>query len=208
MPIGTQGSQPQDLSPYPFFSQYPLDRKAVWRRNTNLLAELCSHQQAKLLPFFDDLCLVLAPGPGTAYQPFHPAFLTPARDFMALCSSGPDPSDHVFLGVDQSGAPFFAARVTGDPRAFSNALPFAALWKKTRVASTCMGAGDAALVAVASGLLTWHADNKYHGATGAATWTAAGGYSRKCTQSGQTLYVLSALSCTPDLPASTAWQPE
>lgn len=48
----------ESLDMYPYYSQYPLDRKAEWRRDKEQIAKLLAHPRLQLLPVFKDKALV------------------------------------------------------------------------------------------------------------------------------------------------------
>ncbi|GLI61824.1 hypothetical protein VaNZ11_004336, partial [Volvox africanus] len=61
-------------------------------------------------------------------------------------------------------------------------------WRAARVAGPDLAPGDAALLAVASGLMVWHSSNGFSAATGASSSPAPGGFSRRCTAGGGSTY--------------------
>jgi hypothetical protein len=140
----------------PFYSQYPLDRMAYIRRDQERLSELLASDKAVLVPLTRDKVLVRRIGPSTLV----PVLLTPAAPYIAQQAQG---ATTIFLGVDAAGAPYFAVDAS-DPaglaqagRAACGASDADVQWVNARAAGTELSPGDAALLAVASGLAQWHA---------------------------------------------------
>lgn len=150
----------------PYYSQYPLDRKAEWRRDSEQLSHLFSHPHAKLLLITRDKCMVTeissstetssAPAPPSnnpAQPTIRPVLMEPAAPAAAAYAKKDAP--HVFLGVDANGHPYFATEAA-DPEALVKEAGPSVSWRGARLAGPDLGAGDAALVAVATSLLQWH----------------------------------------------------
>ncbi|KXZ47337.1 hypothetical protein GPECTOR_36g61 [Gonium pectorale] len=192
------------LDSLPFYSQYPLDRHAEWRRDELRLDELFARPDAKLLPLLRDRVLTRpaassssssaaegsAEGPATPAPPLpshpaapggssllHPVLLCPASAHAELAAAGPA---RVFLGTDADGAPYFAAAVPSAAAAeqLAAANPGSS-WASARAAGPDMSPGDAALCAVASGMMVWHSSNGFSAATGAPMVAASGGFARR-----------------------------
>ncbi|PNH05742.1 hypothetical protein TSOC_007972, partial [Tetrabaena socialis] len=193
----------------PYYSQFPLDRHAEWRRDQPMLDALMARPDARIVPLLRDKVLVrptvvptavptapTAPaGPAEAPPPLlHPVLLSPAdlaaadgadpeptADAATAANRQPPPLPLVFLGTDAAGAPYFAAAVASPAAAaaLAAAQP-GSEWRSARAAGPDLARGDASLLAVASGLMTWHATNGFSAATGAPSRPSPGGYSRKC----------------------------
>eukprot|EP00775_Hariotina_reticulata_P003617 gene3617-3881_t len=93
----------------------------------------------------------------------------------------------LFLGLDESNTPHFAVQISRSQQE-GLAASQGGHWVVARTAGPDMGASDAAVVAVASGLAQWHLDSQYHGASGSKTLPQDGGFSRVCTSSQRVLY--------------------
>ncbi|KAG2452315.1 hypothetical protein HYH02_003339 [Chlamydomonas schloesseri] len=184
----------------PFYSQYPLDRKSEWRRDGKRLDELFARPDAKLIPLLRDKVLVrpaaataagtaadasaAATAGGAAAALLRPVLLAPASSYSYLLAASPA---RPFLGLDANGAPYFAVGLRGDsPAALAEAEALAAEaggggaeWRGARLAGPDLAPGDASLLAVASGLLVWHAGNSFGAASGSPMMATPGGFSRK-----------------------------
>lgn len=139
----------------PYYSQYPLDRLAYIRRDTERLSELWASDTAVLVPLARDKVLVQRTSPTTVA----PVLLRPAA---AYATDAQQAASAIFLGVDATGAPYFAMDAAADPTPIIEQARVATedadvQWVNARVAGAELSPGDAALLAVASGLAQWHA---------------------------------------------------
>lgn len=83
--------------------------------------------------------------------------------------------DWVFLGLDESGTPHFAANVTPD------AAPAEGEPWEVRAAAMAMGDARTGILGQARSLLAWHGSHRFCSKCGAATVVDKGGYARSCT---------------------------
>lgn len=179
----------QQLADLPFYSQYPLDRKAEWRRDENFLNEIFARPDAKLIPLLRDKVLVRPSATNCsagAAPLLQPVLLCPAATHAELVAASPA---RAFLGIDAHGAPYFAAAAASPDaaRELASAHP-GAEWCAARSAGPDLSPGDASLLAVASGLLVWHGANAFSAATGSPSMPTPDGFSRRCTVSGGSTY--------------------
>lgn len=193
VPAVPYASESVDL---PYYSQYPLDRRADWRRNDKLLNELLQRPDARIIPLLRDKVLTAPaqPTPPTSatHTPagplLHPVLLSPASAALAAGHVSEAPA-RIFLGTDASGAPYFAAAVPSTDAAAKLAEQHpGSEWRSARLAGPDLAPGDASLLGVASGLMVWHGSNTHSASTGAATVPRAGGFSRGCTAGGGSSY--------------------
>ncbi|GLC73499.1 hypothetical protein PLESTF_001384300 [Pleodorina starrii] len=180
-----------ELADLPFYSQFPLDRRAEWRRDRKLLDELFAREDATLIPLLRDTVLV-RPAPSTTTATttaplLQPVLLRPASHHTAAIASSPA---RVFLGLDARGAPYFAAALASPDaaRSLAAAAGAGAEWRAARAAGPDLAPGDASLLAVASGLMVWHGVNGFSATSGAPSAPSPGGYSRRCTAGGGSAY--------------------
>lgn len=180
----------------PYYSQYPLDRRADWRRNDKLLNEVFQRPDAKIIPLLRDKVLTMpaqaTPPNSTTHTPagplLHPVLLAPASAALAAGNVSETPA-RIFLGTDASGAPYFAAAVPSTDAAAKLAEQHpGSEWRSARLAGPDLAPGDASLLGVASGLMVWHSSNTHSASTGAPTVPRAGGFSRGCTAGGGSSY--------------------
>jgi len=136
-----------------------------------------------------------------ASYPLAPAWVRPAASVAASLADGGGLPGAIFLGLDDDGAGVFAGRVR--PEAADAVVAAAAaaaaassiekeeeatapspstapppIWLAARTAGPDMLAGDAALVATAAGLASWHAGAQFDGRTGFPTAPRRAGHSR------------------------------
>ncbi|KAG2497161.1 hypothetical protein HYH03_004751 [Edaphochlamys debaryana] len=177
------------LEQMPFYSQFPLDRKAEWRKDVTRLNELFARPDARLLPLLRDKVLVRpapatpadAPG-GSVAPPLDPVFLSPASAHSELVAQSPA---RPFLGLDGQGRPYFAAAV-GSPTVAEEiaAAHPGSEWRSARLAGPDLAPGDASLLAVASGLMLWHGSNAHSPVNGERAESDPGGFSRRAAGGG------------------------
>lgn len=156
------------------FANSPLDRAGHRRREAAWLEEACARADArvalfhKLNPFVFDEDGVRTPG----WLGGH------AR---VLCGPG---ASVLFLGVDQSGAPHFAAEVPDG--ADMDEFPLAAMgaFEDMRAAAMLLPAPDAAILGCAKAILDWHRRHAFCAQCGAPSQRVEGGWKRLCASCG------------------------
>lgn len=171
----------------PHYADYPIDRAAELRTDAKALAALFDAPQSRLLP-------VLAPTADSAARvlvvqqqqerPLAPAWVRPASAVSLCLADGGGLAGCMFLGLNADGAGVFAGRVRPDGADSVVAAAAAASsssspqWAAARTAGPDMSPGDAALVATAAGLASWHASAQFDGSTGLPTKPRRAGHSR------------------------------
>lgn len=153
------------------YSGMPLDRADVLRKDTAWLTARLAQPESRIVPVWRDRNLIagLDGGTGTPLAVLYPR--QSAHRILALAE------EVAFLGVDGRTA-VFAADLSGqdDPPSLATDGAFVDL----RQAGPLMDAGEAALLAYARGLLTWHRTHHYCGRCGRATESRHGGHMRAC----------------------------
>lgn len=144
----------------------PLDRADHLRRDAQAMALLKQDPRARWL-VMDQLKPLIADD-------------TPPAIFWAMASDLPDNSPEVFLGLDPSGAPRFAASASTIPLIARHGGQI----MDTRSAAQLLPQGQAAILAQARSLLDWHARHGHCAVCGAATTPSKAGYSRTCPACG------------------------
>jgi NAD+ diphosphatase len=140
----------------------PLDRADHLRRDAAAMIALRARPDARWL-VMDDLKPVLTQGE-------HPDIL------WAYRSDVPHDAVSVFLGLDGSGAPRFAAAASSADLV----ADFGGQVVDARVAAVQLGDGRAEIVAQGRSLLDWHARHGFCAVCGGKTVMAKAGYARTC----------------------------
>jgi len=167
------------------YSAVPLDRAHHIRRDA-LGLEAARNSPAKVVvPFWRELSLLAADAPPSANAIFlekgnAAAILgrgTQAAELMDLARQT------VFLGLDKSGAPYFAADISGmDGEADGSGpnLGLGGAWQALRGMGGLLPPGEAALLGYARAILIWHRRARFCGSCGAPTEARDGGHVRQC----------------------------
>jgi hypothetical protein len=153
-----------------YYSNYPLNRAAEQRRDEAQLEAWFNAPNTRVTPVMGSRVLLLPSNSSSSSSSssgakYHPVWVSPAAELGAALNPFVPP---IFLGLDASGAPHFAVQVTRESSE-QLATSHQASWLAARAAGPDMSRGDAALLAVASGLAQWNLDTQYHGTTGAQT---------------------------------------
>jgi NAD+ diphosphatase len=164
-----------------------LDRAGAHRGDPERLDALLAAPGARIIPFWQDHCLVAAgrpvelPGSPPVAPADRPAFPdgTPAPPPSVVPMAGP-----VLLGLDGTGAALFAVDLSTLPRAEALALAGADAAVDLRQLFPSLDHTEAAVLAHARGLLHWHRRQRYCGACGGVTHSSQGGASRTCPGCG------------------------
>ena len=148
----------------------PLDRADHLRRDPHAMASLQANPRARWL-ILDQLKPLIAD-------------TTPPAIFWAMASDlpqdAPGSTASVFLGLDPSGAPRFAASASTIPLIAKHGGQV----MDTRSAAQLLPHGQAAILAQARSLLDWHARHGHCAVCGAVTAPSKAGYCRTCPACG------------------------
>lgn len=143
-----------------------LDRATDLRKQTESGSITLDHPQARLLPIWNDQCLVSVQ---SEYQ-------LVKLEAAALSSEHIDMESLTMLGM-QDGEPYFAAEVlSGDAANLHTHYVF----EDVRKVSTRVSPGDAALIAYAKAMLYWHKRHRFCGSCGSSTQVTQSGHMRLC----------------------------
>lgn len=167
-----------------FYSDYPLDRAAEIRKDEAKLSELYQSSTAKVLPVLGTKVLVHDDSSNNTTnsnrlptpQSLWPAWVVPATAVNTATHSCMAP---IFLGLDAQAVPHFAAYIHPE-QADIVANQYQGKWASCRTAGPMMSNPDASVAAVASGLVQWHLDSMFHGASGSPMEALQGGFARIC----------------------------
>jgi hypothetical protein len=150
----------------PWYSHFPLDRRADKRKGAAFIAALAQRPDARLVALTgkgDRALLRKRPAaegsddPVAARATYELALLHPASAWLSRIDLAAPGAARVFLGTDADGTPYFAA-VLSDTIAVAEALSAAGgaeagvEWRSARVAGPDLEKGEAAVLAVAAGL--------------------------------------------------------
>ncbi|HLJ99969.1 MAG TPA: NAD(+) diphosphatase [Streptosporangiaceae bacterium] len=143
-----------------------LDRAGGRRADGSWLDELLNSTDARLIPLWQDQCLVAGDPPVPVAIP--------------ASAAGELRDGAVFLGLDDDGGGVFAADLSGldGERAVRRAGADRAVDVREIVMS--LGAAEAAMIGYARGLLRWHRDLRFCGACGTMTRSEFAGHQRVC----------------------------
>jgi NAD+ diphosphatase len=146
----------------------PLDRAGAHRKDPAWVAARLDDEAAVVVPMAADRSLV--------------ANAAAARLAAGtLRDLGVAADDWVLLGVDDTGAPVFAAELEEALRDAAGALVDGAEFVELRRATPSLPLPDAALLAYARGILGWHRRHRHCGVCGTATASRHAGHMRQCT---------------------------
>lgn len=147
------------------FADYPLDKAGQRRRDAAWLAEALADDRAQLAIFsgMQPYC----DADGVVWLSGH------ARD--AVCGAN---ALTLFLGVDDKGAPHFAADFSGD----IGASPVAGIgaFEDMRAAASRLPGRESAILGCAKALFEWHAKHRFCANCGGPSDVADGGWKRFC----------------------------
>lgn len=146
-------SQPRALDMNHFYTEFPLNRSAELRTDKSHLESLYAAPTTLLIPHANGKFLVQrkAEGPYKVSIPF--MLRNPAGLGDELLAPG---AIKVFLGIDsESGSAVFSAEVADSKAAWIPGEDCE--WVNARSEGPMMTPKDAALIATASGLASWHA---------------------------------------------------
>lgn len=152
------------------FAASPLDRAAHRRADAAWLAERLGHPASRFVPVWRTRSLIIAGEPSAAVR-------LDAAAAAALMAGG---ASAVFLGVAGEDAHFALdlSHLEEDAvRALGHAAEPADLW----AIGATLARDDAAVLAHARALVTWHARHRFCGACGAPTQARDAGHVRDCT---------------------------
>ena len=152
-----------------------LDRAAALRADARRLALLRARPDTRVVPLWQDDCVVRG-------DPPRAVVLTAAPAQRVL-----DAAEVVFLGLD-GGVGVFAADLSDLDRAAALALAGGDATASVRTAYAAHTAGEAALLGYARGLVHWARHQRHCGSCGAPAEARDGGHVRACTGCGRLLF--------------------
>lgn len=161
-----------------FYSDYPLDRAAEARSDAAQLSAWLASPSARATPVCGSRVLVQraaaassnSNSDGGSSASCAPVWLPPSSPQLQRdAAHAAVPPIFLGLGRDTAQAPHFAVAVQQGAAADALAAATGGSWVSARNAGPDMAPGDAALVAVASGLAAWNVDSQFNGANGSPT---------------------------------------
>lgn len=155
-----------------------LDRAGVHRRDPDRVAALLADPSARVVPVWRDRNLVCARDGegGLVAVRCEVALLRPP---LVSDLAGPSAS-WVFLGVDPGSGPLFAADLSALDEERAAAVAGAGSFHDLRRVGPSVPMADAAIMAYARGMLTWHRRNQHCGVCGSPTTSVRAGHVRQC----------------------------
>jgi NAD+ diphosphatase len=159
-----------------------LDRSGVHRQDPDWVAAMRAHPGARAVPVWRDQNFVLglddAASDGRATGALPRAGWCGGEGWTALAHD--DTVVWSLLGLDTDG-PLFAADVSGLEAERVAELARGGAFADLRKAGPLVSAEDAALMAYARGIVSWHRQSRYCGTCGSATVSEHAGHMRRCT---------------------------
>ncbi|WP_229070924.1 NAD(+) diphosphatase [Actinoplanes sp. DH11] len=162
-------------SPPPYAGGW-LDRASAHRTDPQWLARLRARPDTRVVPIWQDDCVVRG-DPPRAVVPVG----EPARQLLDAVGEA------VFLGLD-AGAGVFAADLSGLDRSAVLDLAGGDDIASVRSVYAAHTAADAAILGYARGLLHWIRNQRHCGRCGSATESRDGGHVRACLSCGKLLF--------------------
>jgi NAD+ diphosphatase len=167
-------SFPTDADPVSMpYSGGPLDRASGFRGDVGWVAALLDGPAARLIPLWQDHCLVSGDPPAPIICD------DPGRNAALRELSAP-----VFLGL-RGAAGLFAVDLSALSAARAAAAAGAERDLDVRLLAGHIPAADAAILGYARGLLYWHRSHRFCGVCGSRTRPDQAGHTRVCEQAGQ-----------------------
>ncbi|MDQ2812854.1 MAG: NAD(+) diphosphatase [Actinomycetota bacterium] len=151
------------------YSSRWLDRASDRRTDPQWVDAVLAAPDTRLIPLWQDKCLASG-------EPPVPVARRAAEAGAVLQASGCT----VFLGLDRHGTAVFAADMSELGLSTVTDLTGAGQALDVRALVGNIGAAEAATLAYARGLLSWHRHQRYCGACGSATALRCGGHQRQC----------------------------
>lgn len=148
------------------YSGGPLDRASGRRTDQEWVARTLSAPVARIIPLWQDRCLVTTDGP----------LSLPRAAADAVLAAADEP---VLLGLDGE-AGVFAADLSALDEAKALALAGASATRDVRQLVTMLTPAEATTLAHARGILHWHRNQRFCGACGGATASRQAGNARVC----------------------------
>ena len=162
-----------------FYTHSTVDRADHIRKDVDELSRLWAHEEARIVPVWQNKSLVVKNTPDTHAQA---VFLT--RD------SAPNDGQRVFLGLE-NGTPYFAQDVSAlnDTQAIElcgqsstrDGEHYDSEFLDLRQAGPMLSAQDGSLLAYARGLTFWNANTRFCTRCGAEMESHNGGHVRSCS---------------------------
>lgn len=159
-----------------FYADFPLDKAAQVRADDSQVQVLFESAEAVLMPSTG--------GKFLARRVEGSSELGLLRDPSTLRGLLPPGNARVFMGLEAaSGRPLFAVEVSGVPT--EGWVPDGYTWVAARAEGPMMEAGEAALMATAAGLLSWHSRTRYCSRCGGRLVPIQGGHAVSCSGGGK-----------------------
>jgi NAD+ diphosphatase len=152
------------------FANYPLDRSGHRRKDAAWLEAALNRDDAAIHLFHRDRPLLSQAGRRMAPSPMGPG---------AVQMASPD-APIVFLGVDEVGAPHFAAMLHPDLDPTEPPLESLGVFTDLRSAAMQLSGPDAAVLGCAKAILDWHERHRFCAKCGAGSQPQEGGWKRVC----------------------------
>ncbi len=162
--------------PIPFTGN-PLDRASDKRTDTDWLASTRNDVRSRFMLMWKSQP-VLEGAEGTKSTQL---LLVDAKAAGAL---GPDSAQEIFLGLDDSGAAYFARDISALPEPVGAVLPKLGHPREGRAAASALPFEHVAIMGQAKALLSWHERHPFCSVCGKATVSAEAGYKRSCPDCG------------------------
>jgi NAD+ diphosphatase len=167
------------ITPPKLSAQTGLERRADKRSDTNYIGLARAHAQAKVLPLFD-LRIPIVPSEDKASAELRWLSI---RDTMALAK----PSEFVFLGEEEDGAPVFACnyppcQILRIAAAAEEMKPLVDL--RSLALQGVLSGAELLVASQARALMAWHAVHRCCSRCGAQVRSHDGGWRRHCGACG------------------------
>ncbi len=162
------------------YSGSRLDRGGVHRRDPDWVAAMMADPSARVVPVWHDRNLVHeldAKGEDLAVTLCDIPSLGAPRVAPLVAAT----FNWVFLGMDELTGPLFAVDLSALDEEQAVAVAGQGTFHDLRRIGPSVSIGEAAIMAYARGMLTWHRRNLHCGVCGSATRSVSAGHVRQCT---------------------------
>jgi NAD+ diphosphatase len=156
------------------FANFPLDKAGERRKQPEWIAEALKSAEARIIPFKDKQPLMLLDNDG---KPNGEAGWLSAHAIEMICGRNPLT---IFLGVDEAGAPHFAANALRDNERADELLEGMGDYMDMRAAAGMLPEGDTAILGCAKALFEWHGRRTYCSNCREKLEVLEGGWKRQC----------------------------
>jgi NAD+ diphosphatase len=160
------------------FSFTPLDRSHRMRREEAALALARSHPEARVVPVWRSMSLVVS---GDVTAAAMPALLE-----LAELTAHPEAAASLVLLGQREGVPYFACDVSWveQPADLPAICRYGGEFVDLRQVGAVLPADEGALLAYARAMMSWHRRSRFCGSCGAPTESRQAGHVRTCTSCG------------------------